>query len=62
MSPTVLLYIGVGVVVLGSVGGALEKACAPEPGKAGGFGYRVGVFLASLGTDLVSLRKLGGGQ
>jgi hypothetical protein len=57
MSTDTLVWIAVGAMVVGSIGGALEATSTP-----GGGWYKVGVFLASLGADLVSLRKLGGGQ
>jgi hypothetical protein len=51
-----VLYIATGAVVLGSIGGLLEQVC-----PAGSILYKVGVILASLGTDLASLKKVFGG-
>lgn len=56
MNPQTIGYIVAASVVLGTVGGILEAKC-----KAGTFGYKLGAFFASLGTDLASLGKLGGG-
>ncbi len=55
MNAQTLGYIVAGSVLLGTVGGLLEKA------PAGSFWQKLGVVLASLGTDLASLGKLGGG-
>lgn len=58
MSQNTLFYILGASVLLGTLGGMLERASKPGSGT-----YRVGVVLASLGTDLASLGKLtGGGQ
>ena len=53
MSANTVYIIATVAIVLGTVGGALEKLCSPES-----FWYRAGVVLASLGTDLTSLGKL----
>lgn len=62
MTPQWLWWLAIASIVLGSIGGGLEKAFAPEPGKPARWPYRLGAFLASLGTDIVSLRKMGGGS
>lgn len=56
MDPKLVAEIVAASVVLGTVGGILEAKCAK-----GSAWYKVGAFLASLGTDLASLGKLGGG-
>jgi hypothetical protein len=55
MNENVLLWVGVGATVLGTVGGALEMSA-----KKGTALYKLGVILASVGVDLASFRKLGG--
>jgi hypothetical protein len=56
-STDVIVIVGTATTVLGTIGGALEKLCAP-----GSIWYKVGVVFASLGVDLASLSKLGGGK
>lgn len=56
MNPNTVYLIVTASVVLGTVGGLLERFT-----KAGGNAYKIGVLLASLGTDLASLGKLFGG-
>lgn len=56
MTPQTLVYIAAASLALGTIGGLLEKM------KPGTFWNKLGVVLASLGTDLASLGKLGGGQ
>ena len=48
MSANTVYIIATVAIVLGTVGGALEKLCSPES-----FWYRAGVVLASLGTRCV---------
>jgi hypothetical protein len=56
MSPQTVVIIAAASVVLGTVGGLIEGKAKP-----GSFWYGLGRVLASLGTDLASLGKMGGG-
>lgn len=55
-STEVILVVSAASIVLGTIGGTLEKLCTP-----GGVSYKIGIVLGSLGVDLASLGKLAGG-